>query len=245
MRLKYKIIEFVASKYSSTFMEYPQPAVRSIPEWYKKDNRFLDGDKKAGLQKGPSTFKNTTYKACMPFRDALSIGYTWSLPVDLEIRKLDGSYSIKWSTLNDIIGTHSKEQAPSLPTPVRASSDDLFKFNCDFSMKTPKNYSILYTHPFNRNDLPFRTFTGVVESDKYDIPVNFPFQVIVDLKEDTPFIIPKGTPVVQFIPIKRENWKHKKLIRDNQVELEKSLSILTGTIVNAYKKMFWVKKIYE
>jgi hypothetical protein len=111
--------------------------------------------------------------------------------------------------------------------------------------KAPKGYSILYTHPLNRHDLPFRTFSGVVESDNYDLPVNFPFQLIISLKENENLIVPKGTPVVQFIPIKRENWNHEKIVEQNLYKRQKASNLINGTLVNAYKKLFWVKKTYN
>ena len=56
----------------------------------------------------------------------------------------------------------------------------------------------------NRNDLPFTTITGMVDTDTYtDNLVNIPARW-----HDTAFngVLPKGTPVAQCIPVKREKW---------------------------------------
>jgi hypothetical protein len=56
----------------------------------------------------------------------------------------------------------------------------------------------------NRFDLPFTTLTGMVDCDRYhDNWVHFPVHW-----HDPTFsgVLPKGTPVAQCVPVKRENW---------------------------------------
>ena len=56
--------------------------------------------------------------------------------------------------------------------------------------------------PVNRDDLPFRTLTGLVDADLYSLAfVNFPARW-----HDPDFsgTLPKGTPVAQVVPIHRE-----------------------------------------
>jgi len=62
----------------------------------------------------------------------------------------------------------------------------------------------LFTHPVNRTDLPFTTLTGLVDCDNFhDTPLNFPARW-----HDAGFngVLPKGTPVAQCLPVKREYW---------------------------------------
>ncbi len=57
-------------------------------------------------------------------------------------------------------------------------------------------------HPANRLDLPFRTITGIVDCDAFRLGlVHFPA-----LWVDRSFngVLPRGTPVAQAIPVKRE-----------------------------------------
>ena len=54
-------------------------------------------------------------------------------------------------------------------------------------------------------------------------------------------IIKKGTPYVQIIPFKRENWKMK--IRGESVDnLRKRSMFFSFTILDNYKNNFWKKK---
>jgi hypothetical protein len=241
-----KKIEFIAEgKQVLNYFDFPKPAKLTNPEWYKKTPRFMFNDKKPGIvNKNNSFIPNTTYKACMPFRDAMSAGYTWSLPVDIEIRNVGGEFSIKYQTLDNLIDVHILEQAPTLPNAFGSISSLLFKFNCNFRIKTPKGYSILFTHPLNRNDLPFRTMSGIVETDKYDLPINFPFQLSTSLEENDFIILPANTPIIQFIPIKRESWKHQKSINEKD-NFNVRIFNLRKTISNSYRNQFWIKKEYN
>jgi hypothetical protein len=91
----------------------------------------------------------------------------------------------------------------------------------------------------NRFDLPFISVNGVVDTDKYNLNVQFPFFI----KDNFTGIIEKGTPIVQIIPIKRESWARevKPYDQNANIKLEKFLS----TIKRSYKNNFWVKKDYR
>ena len=61
---------------------------------------------------------------------------------------------------------------------------------------------MLFTHPLNREDLPFRTLSGMVDCDRWrDGLVHFPALWIDPNFEG---VLPAGTPVAQAIPIRRE-----------------------------------------
>ena len=88
----------------------------------------------------------------------------------------------------------------------RFIADDRFviKFHNFWTIESPPGYSLLFTHPVNRADLPFTTLTGLVDTDAYrDVNVHFPAHW-----HDLDFngVLPKGTPVAQCIPVKRESW---------------------------------------
>ena len=223
---------------------YPVPAKKVLPNWWKKANRYTYGDKSPGISRD-SLAPNTTFKACMPFRDALTTGYVWTLPADIEIRNYNNILTIKWIPLKDLIDEHSFNQIENLPLSVESHTNQLFKFVSNFSIKTPKGYSTLFTHPLNRHDLPFRTFSGVVDTDKYNIAVSFPFAVTKPIREDEILIIEKGTPVIQFIPIKRNHWIKQNLDNISIVEYEKKVINIFSKISNSYRKQFWVRKQYE
>ena len=80
----------------------------------------------------------------------------------------------------------------------------IIKFNCFWNIEAPPGYSLLFTHPVNRADLPFTTLTGLVDCDTFHhSPLSFPARW-----HDVEFngVLPKGTPVAQCLPVKRESW---------------------------------------
>ncbi|MGY4450794.1 hypothetical protein ACVWZR_005454 [Bradyrhizobium sp. i1.3.1] len=84
--------------------------------------------------------------------------------------------------------------------PIASSSS----FHNLWTIEAPEGYSLFFTHPVNRFDLPFITLSGLVDCDRYrDSWIHFPAHW-----HNTGFrgVLPKGTPIAQCIPVKREDW---------------------------------------
>ena len=57
-------------------------------------------------------------------------------------------------------------------------------------------------HPVNRDDLPFRSISGLVDADRFhDGGINFP---ALWTQPDFAGVLPKGTPVAQCFVVPRE-----------------------------------------
>jgi hypothetical protein len=225
----------------ANFLDKPKPASSFLPKWYKDMPNFADGQDRHGIHKDYGSEANTTVKHCAPFLDALTMGYVWSLAVDIEVLREGDSFHFGWRPSGDFVTSHIESQHPGLPA-VADGESFVMKWSFDYKIVTPKGYSTLFTHPFNRNDLPFRTFTGVVETDSFELPVQFPFQLISKNIGES-LIIPKGTPVVQMIPFKRDNWK-SELGNYDPLAAERGWFNLSSTIVKSYKNNYWKKKKY-
>ena len=83
---------------------------------------------------------------------------------------------------------------------------------------------------------------GIVDTDKYVAPVNFPF-VINDPKFEG--LISKGTPIAQIIPFKRNSWKMKIGNKNNIKEIESNIKKLRTVIFDSYKNHWRVAKDYK
>jgi len=223
--------------------ERPRAAVQALPDWYKDMPTRMDNEKIDGLSKDGVAVSNLTLKGCSPFLDALSTGYIFELPFDLEFRNQPGKgINIRWATNLDYIGTHGPDQAPGIPTPF-GGEEGLLKWRPGWRVITPDGYSCLFTHPLNRHDLPFRTFSGVVDTDVYKLGVELPFQLLASIKKDV-FILEKGTPICQVLPFKRENWE-SEVVKFNEEQNKKEEFKLRSKIVRSYKQQFWQKKVYN
>jgi hypothetical protein len=221
----------------------PKPASQAIPDWYKNMAVHMDGEKEDALSKTGVASSNLTLKGCSPFLDALTSGYIFELPFDIEFRKdSQKGINIRWATNINLIGQHGPDQAPGLPEPFNGMPG-LLKWRPGWRVVTPPGYSCLFTHPINRHDLPFRTFSGVVDTDMYKLGVEFPFQLLDSINEDI-FILEKGTPICQVIPFKREDWD-SSIQPFNEDENKKEGFKLKSKLVRSYKQQFWQKKTYR
>lgn len=235
-----KKIQFIEYNEQAKYCKVPQPSNSFIPEWFKKMDTLIQGNKRRGLLNNIET-PNTTMKSCSPFLDALTTGYIWSAEADIEIKTIDDSVFFNWRIETELVSEHSKDQHPILP-PAFNGYDFVMKWAFHHIIKTPPGYSTFFTHPLNRNDLPFRTFSGIVDTDSYILPVQFPFQLMAT--NDFPIIIEKGTPLCQFFPFKRDNWSSEK-ISFNYENYKKTKIEYFSKIQKAYKSRYWNKKQYK
>jgi hypothetical protein len=236
-----KLMRFFAPEKMQGFAD-PKPAKSFIPDWYKDAEVSYEehGHKTFGL------------KTCMPYLDALTSGYILSTPVDLYINEEkndlahlfnydDTSLNIRWGgppQFGEFIGERSAKSGATMPRPAGHYPNHLV-FRGYWAIKTPRGYSMLMTQPLNRHDLPFTIASGIVDSDKYFAPGNIPFFV----KKGFSGVVPKGTPIAQLIPIKRETWTSYP---NDPYLAEKDM--IQGAIVRnkgtSYKKKFWQRKAY-
>lgn len=218
----------------------PSPAISNIPTWFKDTNLRIGGEQRDGLSTGNTQAPNTTIKGCSPFLDAFGFGYIYTLPLDVEVKDNGKGKDFNWRAKGDFLTMHDRSQAPLTP-PAMEGETEIVKWMSAFFIKTPPGYSCLFTHPLNRNELPFRTFSGVVDTDSYNLPVHFPFQLVSTEKN---FIIEKGTPICQIIPFKREDWK-SSIEKPNRKEQEYMGFELVSKISRSYKNQYWKKKKFQ
>jgi hypothetical protein len=212
----------------------PKPAKFFVPDWYKKINPLKENKK---FSREDSGITNKTVKTCIPFLDAMTGGYIVSLPCDVEATDFKENRFI-WDTSYQTISLHYSFQISSKMIPENYEENP-FKFNTFWTIKTPKGYSTLFTHPLNREDLPFKTISGIVDTDKYNLPINFPFFI----KKGFEGIIPKGTPICQFFVFERKNWESSCL--KSIANVEERENFIKSKINSSYKKHFWVPKEFK
>ncbi len=138
-----------------------------------------------------------TIKHCMPFMDALTTGFVIPLQADITVK--DGEFSWDWPHEESPLGFHFPTQAPGVP--FVDEDEVVVKAHNFWSIHTEPGYATLFTHPLNRWDLPFRTLSGIVDTDSFDaLPVHFP---MIWVDKEFEGVLPAGTPVAQCLPIER------------------------------------------
>jgi hypothetical protein len=214
-------------------LEQPQPASKFIPEWYKNMESYIGGEKKPG---GDGTTL-ATIKRCMPVFDAINAGYIITSPADVYVTIKDGEQYFEWSSLG-LIRFHPIKQAPTHPAKNKHAYPKWANY---WAIRTPKGYSTMFIQPMHRESV-FTILPGIVDTDEYYSPVLFPFVV-----NDPEFegLIPKGTPIAQVIPFKRESWTMQFGGDKERKEQAKITAILDTKFFDRYKTMFRKNKEYK
>jgi hypothetical protein len=243
--MKNKKIKFIASRGEPDFVKrlsFPIEAIKCLPDWYKDLSPYGGASNKL-KDLGPTNDRgadgsNVSTKLCLPFFDAMTMGYMYCLEDDLSVElDKDGVPSLSWKS-----GIVLADKRPSVDMAIPLDCHPIqFGIRMNWFYETPKGYSILITHPFNRYDLPFYVSSAVVDSDIWGLPAFIPFFI----KKNFFGVIPKGTPIFQMLPIKREPWQ-KEIILDeknyakNMISEERRRTNITGY----YRKTTWQKKTY-
>ena len=179
----------------------PVPASLGLPDWLKAMpaqafNPFVGREA-------------DTVKRCPPFVDAMTSGFLMPLICDLKVENGEFTWDHDLPPGGEVtfvrspVGFHDPSQVAG--TPLFEEDRLTIKFHNLWTIEAPEGYSLLFTHPLNRFDLPFTTLTGLVDCDRYhDNWIQFPAYW-----HDANFsgVLPKGTPVAQCIPVKRDSWQ--------------------------------------
>jgi hypothetical protein len=230
-------ISFIASNEEIFYdFPYPEPSHKFVPQWYKDMPFFTTDEKYIGSNGNP----NLTIKKCVPFRDTLFSGYMIPLPYDVYIsQNNNGITNINKSYCGEfeIIHKHDISQYFMYPIPDEYNPV-ILKWNNPWIIKTKKGWSILFMSPMH-HDLPFTTFSGIVDTDKHPISISFPFLI----RKDFNGILKKGTPIVQCIPIKRENFM--AYVSSNIPSMFHKWRKATTQVMDRYKDYFHTPKQYK
>jgi hypothetical protein len=179
----------------------------------------------------------------MPIFDSISAGYIISTHSDLFVsqKEEDGKISpyYEWSNF-DAIAFHSTHQLPVHPE-NKGHEFAYPKWNNAWAISTPPGYSTLFISPLHR-ETPIVALPGVVDTDTYTSPVNFPF-VLKDPKMDG--LIPAGTPIVQVIPFKRDSWQMEFGTNEDLVQQDRVTRRLRTRFFDSYKNQFRQPKEYR
>ena len=212
----------------------PSPARQALPDWL----RAMPSEAPAPTLGGAVV---RTLKHCPPFLDALSLGIMIPLAADLHFEA--GVVSWDWDppALPDTlisrapVGLHVPEQASGAP--YRLAVNSILKFMNFWTLEAPAGWSLLFTHPLNREDLPFRTLSGQVDCDLFrDGYVHFP---ALWLEEGFTGTLPAGTPIAQVIPLPRAtSTLDIAPMTEAQIKANRDMQAALGTEPGTYRKHF-------
>jgi hypothetical protein len=237
-----KIVFKSKNEIEGSIFPAPVPAATLLPEWWKQEAPFIVSEKnphgkKFIVENGNA---NTSFKKCTPMLDGLTSGYILQLPADVQISQIDGQPAITWRTRMISLfelhgGTSDKVVSPA------GYSRSVFKYRNTWIPQTPKGYSVLVTQPYGYHDSPFYAIPAIIDSDRSKLEIAAPVWV----QKGFEGIVEKGTPMLQIIPFKRENWIMEiDGYKGNEYQIEEDKNF-GANLVSNYIKNHWSKKSYK
>jgi hypothetical protein len=216
-------------------LEPPKPAKHILPKWYKDLPAYIGEHGKKPL---PEPMGPSTAKKCLVVFDSMTAGYLITSPVDVYVVNDGQSIEYQYPALN-YMTYHREAQVTNYPN---SHGTDIPKFVTPWGIKTPKGYSCLFIPPAHRDNV-VNILPAVIDTDTFHLPVEFPFTL-----NNIGFsgLIPKGTPIAQVIPFKRESWTHSVSHTKEDMALMERLGFeLKSLFFDKYKKLYWDPKHYD
>jgi len=219
-----QLIEFHTKPEMLSAFPQPMPANRAVPKWLRA----------MPTENGPAT---PTVKRCPPFLEAMTAGYIIPLPADVHLIHTGSALQAKMVDFNiSLVDMHMQDQFPGAPF----GNAPLVKFRCPWIIKTPPGYSTLIVPPLNRFGSAIMPLSGVVETDTYYRAIAFPS--ICLLQPRTEVVLKRGTPLVQVIPFRREEWGSQAGAWDAQ-SLAGQEDLFADN-PHMYRDEHWKKKVF-
>lgn len=211
-------IEFHTPAAAFDEIPHPYPASRHMPEWLK--------------QMPTDVPQGGTVKRCPPFVTAMTAGYIIPAPADMRFTMSPQGELTAYCHLN-IVAKHFEDQYRGSPF----ASATVLKFRNPWIVITPPEYVCMITGPINRFEVPLMALTGIVETGTYYKEVQLP--MVCMLQRGQSFMIPRGAPLIQVIPFKRESWTSSLGVLD-MAKRDKQQQGFDANL-HEYKEQYWRK----
>jgi hypothetical protein len=215
----------------------PERAIRFAPEWFKRLDREMRTTYATGLPAKSA-------KGCLPLTDAFSLGFIIPLPFDVRFMVPDDRMDMQLGWAQGLPFRPIEQHHPAqigAPAPPFERTIPL-KFTNPWRIKVPEGYSVLFTQPLSRPDLPFTCFSGVVDCDRFHTMVNLPFAWTGPPGDHA---LPAGTPIAQLVPIRRDTLLKRDVARastpEELAEQAEAARRKYGE-ESTYAREWWVKK---
>ena len=172
----------------------------------------------------------------MPATDMLTSGYIIQNVIDVDVikEKTQGNFvenRIKVKDTKYAPEAHRFEMCPVKNPDSRTDKQHWIKLKNPWLVRTPPGYSCLFIQPVYEFNPNLRLLSGIVDTDTFDLPVEFPGWIVND------HVIKAGQPLMQVIPFKREDWNMTMEFTDTHDPK------MTDDL--RYKDLFHVKKKFN
>ena len=228
---------------TESFAPKPVPAIKLVPEWYRRQPGNVDDKNQI-----PRGFATSTVKRCMPIFDVMTAGYILMTPCDIYVDATNPD-KLEYSVPNqlggirrDLFSSHSPEQYDQYPIDKEKYHKELLRILPFWACSTSSGYSSLITQPAHIDQTPLTAFPGIIDTDTFVTDGHFSFLVEKGFKG----VIKQGTPIIQIIPFKREDWEMEISPVEKSEKIFSAQRLrLRSMFFNGYKAKYRFKKEYK
>ena len=234
-----KVIFVPKTEYAEGYIPRPELAIKNIPEWYRTHEIHTNDTYR--LSKDGTV--NNTVKKCVAVFDAMTSGYLLKVPADIFIDATGKRIVYTQANIEDssIISMHTPEQVKGLPFDRSIYMDEIFRIHPQWLIKTEDGYSSMFFHPMFHEDLSFRAISGVIDTDGF--MSDGAFSILI--KKGFKGVIEKGTPLIQVVPFKREEYEIEVgKFKDYETEIIQQRMLVRSRFQGGYKRDVWKRKKY-
>jgi hypothetical protein len=211
-------IEFHLAEEMLGDIPHPYAASRHIPDWFR--NMAMDFE------------LGGTLKRCPPFLTAMMAGYLIPAPGDLRLT-MNAAGELSAAGKLHFVSSHFPQQYAGAPFATRT----VVKFENPWIIVTPPEFFCLITAPINRFEMPFLPLAGIVETGTYYKEVQLPMACL--MQPGQTFDLPRGAPMIQVIPFRRDEWLSLTAPLDRARRAEQQAKFDANK--HTYKEEFWKK----
>jgi hypothetical protein len=176
----------------------PKPANKFLPEWWRTTPLI-----ETVVTTEEAIIGNV--KNCPSFPDYFSKGIIIPMWTDTLLKYDKNTNQFSWRTSHPAFTWDVHDHSQFLShVPFKFFNQNgkfVFKANCPWNIITPPGYSVYQLPLFYHYTNEFMVFPGVVDTDTHHV-VNQ--QLLLTAEKDEIFI-KRGTPLVQYVPFKRED----------------------------------------
>jgi len=220
----------------------PSPSAKVLPKWWHDAEVYVKDPFGNPVANWNGEGRMPSFKACPAILDTFTTGYMLVTPCDLEFYEKHGRVKVRLPIgFDDFCGERPAMEGFSVPP---GYDKNHFHWYANWAPELPEGYSSLYVPPINHFDLPWITVGGIIDSDKVKNSGLIPFF----LKSGFTGVVKAGTPYLQIIPFKREDWNSELIYHDAReiarmtMETAETFRTPEGGV---YKKKFWSRRKYR
>jgi len=211
-----------------------QPAMTFMPEWFKKmPAQYMKKIMTPDIGKGAPLSSTRLCPGLVEYFKKGFIVPLWSdLLIDVSRKGKEVKWFWKFADDEYKLDVHSPEQFLNyVPGHAQKTIHMVFKVISPWTVQLPKGYSMYQLPVYYQFDPNFHVLPGIFPGDTYS---ELHSQLCVTTLDQ--FIIKRGTPIAHYVPFKREDFKHKILYNDKEMN---DFHAISGRKVNSNFKKRW------